>query len=419
MLFLRNKGLPFIAFTFALSIPFANGINNYVLALYYCLVMVFVFSKHLSLQKSSIQAVMLSTAVLIIPVLWSFFIVDENSDVIIALERRLTFILTPISFLFLPKDDLSKIKDYALKGLTYGAILSSAFLLIMVLSKYYDVKPLFTIDNDLFNYFHTNAHYTSPIAIHPSYFGVYLLSSLAVLFFTTIINFRRWKVPVIGLISLSIIFVNSRIVLGLYILLIILYGAKYFHTRFKNKKTTLISTVTLITIIIFVFFSLFKNTYLIQRATNEVAWELSNQIGTKYNGKGSGDSRLARWGAAIELVKIKPILGHGVSMETTVLKNQYIKMGMNTAAKASYNSHNQFLGFAVESGLIGLAILLFYLILNLILSIKSRDLLSLFFFITVTSICLVENYLIRNAGITFVGFFGALFLFSNFNKLKR
>ena len=419
MLFLRNKSLPFIAFTFALSLPFANGINNYVLALYYCLVMVLIFSKHLSLQKSNIKAVVFSTAILIIPVLWSFFIVEENSNVIIALERRLTFILTPISFLFLPKDDLSKIKVHALKGLTYGAILSSAYLLIMVFSKYYDVKPLFTIDKDLFNYFHTSAHYTNPIDIHPSYFGVYLLSSLAIIIFTSIHNFSRWKTPIIGLISLSIIFVNSRIVLGLYILLMIIYSGMYFHVRLKNKKATIISSVTLMSIIIVVFFSLFKNTYLIQRATNEVAWELSNQIGTNYNGKGSGDSRLARWSAAIEVVKIKPIFGHGASMETIVLKNQYVKMGMNTAAKENYNSHNQFLGFSVESGLIGLAILLFYLILNLIISLKSRDLLSIFFFITITSICLVENYLVRNAGITFVSFFGGIFLFSNFNTFKK
>lgn len=419
MVLLKNKVLPLISFAFAFSLPFANGVNNFVLALFYFVVLILVFSKHLSLQKLNLQAFLYSTALLIFPVFWSIFIVEDSSDVIIALERRLTFILTPISFLFLPKDHLSKIKVYALKGLTYGAILSSAFLLVMVFSKYYTIKPIFTIDNDLFNYFHTNAHYTNPIEIHPSYFGVYLLSSLAVLFFTTIINFRRWKAPIIGLISLSIIFVNSRIVLGLYILLIIIYCAKYFHAKFKNKKTTLISTVTLITIIIVVFLCLFKNTYLIQRATNEVAWDLSHQIGTKYNEKGSGDSRLARWSGAIELVKIKPIFGHGVSMETTVLKKQYIKMGMNTAAKENYNSHNQFLGFAVESGFIGLAILLFYLILNLIISLKSRDLLSIFFFITITSICLVENYLVRNAGITFVSFFGGIFLFSNFNTFKK
>ena len=418
MLFLRNNGLPYISFTFAFALPFANGINNYVLALFYIVVALLVFSKKLNFQKSNFSTVLYSTIILMIPFLWSIFIVENSADVLIALERRLSFMLTPISFVFLTNKDVLRIKNFSLKGLTIGAVLSSVLLIVLVLLKYYSLKPIFTIDNDLFNYFHTSANYTYPIDIHPSYLGLYILTSLVILLFTGVFVSKVWKSLFVGILSLSMFFLNSRIILALYLILIIIYFGRYFQSKFKNRRLTVISTATLMVVVLVIFFNLFKNTYLFQHIKSETTWELTHQIGTNYNRKGSGDSRLARWDAAIQVIKKHPFMGHGISMETEVLKDQYISMGMNTAAKENYNSHNQFLGFAIEGGLISLILFCFYLIINLYFTLKSRDFLSLFFFVSIATICLVENLLVRNAGITFLSFYGALFLHSSFNSIK-
>jgi O-antigen ligase len=418
MMLLMKSSLPYIAFAFAFALPFTNGINNYILALFYFIVVLLVLFKQLRFQTSNISTVLYSTLLLMIPFLWAVFFVENYADVLVALERRLSFILTPIAFLFLSNKDILRIKETSLKGLTIGAVLSSVLLIVLVLIKYYSQKTFLTIDNDLFNYFHTNSHFTNPIDIHPSYLGLYLLTSVVILLFTDIFVSKVWKSLFVGLLSLSLIFLNSRIVLGLYFILIIFYFWQYFQSKFKNGWLTAISTVTFMIVVILVFFNLFKNTYLLQRIKNETTWELTHQVGTQYNKNGSGDSRLARWDAALHVIKQRPFIGHGISMETEVLKKQYIKMGLKTATKENYNSHNQFLGFAIEGGIISLILFCFFLLINLYFSLKSKDFISLFFFVSIATICLVENLLVRNAGITFVSFFSTIFLFFNLHQSK-
>jgi O-antigen ligase len=416
---LLKNSLPYIAFAFALSLPFANGINNIVLTLFYLAIFVLVLAKKLHYQKTNKAFLLSSTIVLLIPVLWSFFMVDDVSMVKVALERRLSFALTPLAFLFFLPKDIQQIKNLSLKGLVYGSVASSVFLLAKVLVKYYSVKPLFSIDKDLFNYFHTSFHFTNPIGIHPSYIGMFVLISLAILLFVNDFCSRWWKLLFVGILSLSILFLNSRLIQGLYFLLLIIYLWQLFKLKFKRLRIVIVSITTVLLLGALLFFTLFKNTYLYQRLTKEMAWELSYEVGTKYNRNGSGDSRLARWDAAVELIKQKPILGYGVSMESKVLKQKYVEMEMFTAANEGYNAHNQFLGFSIEGGLIALILLCFYLGSNLVEAVKSKRSLELFFYLSIISICLVENYLLRNAGITFVSFFGTVFLFSGSSKLNN
>lgn len=416
---LLRSSLSFLAFAFALSLPFANGINNIILALFYCVVLLLIFSKELQFQKINKTLILGSTIVLIAPVLWSFFIVEDSSKVLVAFERRLSFALSPLSFLFFLPNDIQSIKKSALRGLVYGSVASSVFLIAKILEKYYAVKPLFTVDKDLFNYFHTSFHFTSLIGIHPSYIGMFVVISLATTLFIHDFCSRKWRMLFVGILSLSILFLNSRLIQGLFFLLLIMYLWQIFKHKFKNLRTVIVSLTTVLVLGGVLFFNLFKNTYLYQRLTKEMAWELSYEVGTKYNEKGSGDSRLARWDAALELIMDKPIFGYGVSAESDVLKQKYTEMKMYAAAQQGYNSHNQFLGYGIEGGFLALFILCIYLGRNIIAAIRSKSQLEFFFYLSILSICLVENYLLRNAGITFVSFFGSVFLFSNYTKYNQ
>lgn len=413
-----NNILVFIAFLFGIVLPFANGLNNIVLVLFYASVIILALSKKLNFRKQNVKLLLYSTGLLILPVCWSFIVVEETSQVLIALERRISFLLSPLFFLFLSQKQIVQIKNYSFRGLVYGAVSSSLYLLIMVLNKYYAVRPIFTVDKDLFNYFHTSFYYTDTINIHPSYIGVYVLFALAILLFSNLFSSRLWKSSYITILTVSVLFLNSRLIQALYFILVFIYLWQILQSKFRNIGSVVIGFIVTTVVVGALFVSLFKNTYLYQRLTKELSWELSYEVGTKYNTKGSGDSRLARWDAALQLVKDRPMLGYGVSQESVVLKQQYLKMDMNTAAKEGYNAHNQFLGFAIEGGLIALALLCFYLFYNLLLSYRVKDIISLFFFLSVGIICLVENYLLRNAGITFVSFYATIFLYANFFKAR-
>ena len=415
---MNNKVLSFLAFAFAMSLPFANGINNIILGLFYSVVVILVISKQLCYQKDNVPLLLGSTILLILPVFWSFVLVDDFTPVVTALTRRLSFVLSPIAFLFISKEGLYQIRKNSLKGLVYGGLLSSFFLIITVFGKFFSKRPSFTIDENLFNYFHTGYNYTNAIGIHPSYIGMYILFGFIVLLFTNLFRNRFFTFISFGVLSLSILFINSRIIQILYFLVLALFFFKLYFHLIKRKYLAFIYILGTSLLVIFLFTNLFGNTYLYQRLTDELVWELSYEVGTNYNSFGKGDSRMARWNAAIQVIKDRPLFGYGVSMEAGVLSKQYTEMEMHIAAEERYNSHNQYLGYTIEGGLIALALLCFYLCYSLVFAVKKQSLIFILFFIAIGTICLVENYLVRNAGITFVSFFGAVFLFSDSEKSK-
>jgi len=72
------------------------------------------------------------------------------------------------------------------------------------------------------------------------------------------------------------------------------------------------------------------------------------------------DDRLAFWAANWELVKDRPVLGNGVHISESMLDIAYAKIGLAQFHK-KYMSHNTYLQFWVETGAVGLLIVLFWL----------------------------------------------------------
>lgn len=81
-----------------------------------------------------------------------------------------------------------------------------------------------------------------------------------------------------------------------------------------------------------------------------------------------------------------------------------------------YNSHNQYLSFILDSGIIGLVLFVFSLIMGFYVAIKNRDIDYLFFMTFISMVFLTENMLVRNDGILFYAIFNSLFLFVRENN---
>ena len=177
----------------------------------------------------------------------------------------------------------------------YGAVLSSLLLITLSLLKYYEQKPLWTIDSDLFNYYFTNKNYTELISIHPTYYGMYLLLAIVGLLDDLGSSLKGFRGPSILILSVSLLFVGSRIILVLFLLVFFSYAFKNIIIYFKKKRKVFFALVLIFISLTTFFMSFFKETYLFHRLTTESIWELSYEVGTSYNTSGKGDSRLARW----------------------------------------------------------------------------------------------------------------------------
>src|SRR5690606_32256364 len=121
------------------------------------------------------------------------------------------------------------------------------------------------------------------------------------------------------LLSTGIVFINSRIIFLLYALVVfsaLLYTGFLFY---KRKKIWALSLVIIVTIAsVFSLVKLFSNTFIYTRLTNELQWELTDQVDTAYNAKLVADSRIARWQSAIEAISQKPIFGYGTHSEKNI-----------------------------------------------------------------------------------------------------
>ncbi len=404
----------YTAFFFGASLPFSTKISNLALILIYVAIAVLFFAKKTTLQKQNLKLIIYSVALLFFLCVLSFLTSGDIDTILKTIGRRITFLLTPLIFLLLPHNEVNNVKQYALRGLLFGSILSAIYLLVNNFTFYYSTRPFLPIDNELLNFYHTGFYYTEDFDIHPSYLAMYYLLGLTFLLFDTPMKIKWLKATCLLILTSSLIFLSSRLVLLILVIILLFYYYRFLARIIKAKVQVVLSYIVSVASIFAIVFFILSSTYLFQNLTEEALWDLSYNAGEKYNSKTIGDSRAARWVVAKDLILEKPFFGHGLGVEKNLLTEKYKENGLYIAATNRYDAHNQYLSYTIESGIIGLLAFLLFLGLNIITSLKSKDMISFYFFFSLICISLVENFFTNNAGITFIAFFSTIFLFSNY-----
>lgn len=415
---LKNSHI-YTAFLFGLLLPLSTPLSNVALIGFYASVALLVVLKKTTFQKSNTHLLKYSAIALFVICLFSLMITSDYPVTLNAMGRRITYLLTPLIFLFLPKEKLIEVKKNALTGLFYGSLISAVILLVNNFVFYFATRPLLGLDNELLNFYHTGFQFTETVDIHPSYLGAYYLFGLGFLLFYSHIKRNIFKIVGCIVLISAIVFLASRAVYILLILMLILALWAKIKNTFQSKLNTSIIFFFGVLSLSLIAVMLFKNTYLYDRVTKEAAWELTHNVNESFNTSTKSDSRMARWEVAVQLFLDKPFLGYGAGNEKRILTEAYIENHLTHAAQKKYDAHNQYLSYILELGVVGLLLFVFYLGVNLFYAIKARDFISSLFVLSVALISLVENFFNNNAGITFIAFFGTVFLFSNASQLDK
>lgn len=337
--------------------------------------------------------------------------------------RNIAFLLCPLLLFFYSSKDLKQVKKNLFKGIIFGSVVSISILLVDNFLNYFGTRPFLNFDDEIFNYYHTYYSFTNLLEMHPTYLGAYIIFSLSLLL-KKLITTKTHKLPTILallLLTSGVVFINSRIIFSLYVFLIfstLLFSLFLLYKKRKNRILTLVMFVTVMAV--FSIVKILSNTFIGTRLTNELQWELTDQRDTNYNKKITADSRIARWQSSIEAISKKPVFGYGTYSEKDVLSGYYKRNGLLISYKNRYDSHNIYLSFLVEYGILGLSLLLLYLISNLYFALKAKDIEYFIFFAMICVVSIFESYLQNNAAVTFVALFGSVFLYSVFpEKLKK
>lgn len=328
-------------------------------------------------------------------------------------EKSISLLLSPLIFIFFTQNQLKMAKSTLLKGLFIGSTVSMLYLLVMVFYHYFDNQEGFAIHADLFNYYHTHYNFTNALGMHPTYLGIYYLTCL--FFLREITNKKPIRLLWLGLLLFTLLFINSRVIFLILFLYGLLSYGQYLKKALVAKKSKIIVFSALAILIGGAVLSvMLSKTYIAHRLMNLYQFELSGNKEQSINQQNIGNPRWIRWQSALTLIKEKPLLGHGTADEYIMLNEQFKKDGLKYVVDSNYNAHNQFLGYGIRFGILGIIVLFHFFVQNIRRAIILKDMAVFMSFVAIFLICLFENYFDRNFGITFSAIFLTIFTYMMF-----
>tara|TARA_R100001377_G_scaffold67576_1_gene42880 strand:- start:427 stop:1656 length:1230 start_codon:yes stop_codon:yes gene_type:complete len=390
--------IPFFLFSF--FVPIYLPASNVFLALSIFIVVFKIDKKNVTYNY---KFFLTSTAMLFFAYVLGVFYSDNFSTGFNFLGRIATFLIIPLVLGFKSKLDFRKVQKSLFFGLTISLFFVCLFLLINVLINYIDAEN-FTL-RYLFSYRYTTQKFVLPLHdSHPTYLGLYILVSSAMWEFNHYKLAKEIQIVIYSVFFVSLLFLNSRIVF----IAALIYALFYVFLKLKSKKQRLIVLGTGLFLMVSMLYVL-KDTYFVKKWQRGIVWDLTENVGNSNTTKKLvSDSRMARWQVAVEKVLEKPFFGYGTGMEMTVLKEAYIENEMFFSFEKKYNSHNQYLNYLIELGLMGLTVFFFFLTFNSYQAIKTKKYEQLLLIVFVICISTTENVLVRNMGITFFAMFFAI-----------
>ncbi len=329
---------------------------------------------------------------------------------LLELQTKLSFLLLPLVFLFRNNKTQSKI-DYHL--------IFKAFIVGLVIHLFFSLGTSFQdYQNGI-----SRAFYYSWLGkgFHPTYYSLYLnlaLSYLIVTFFDKKQSRLRqssgmavlftFLASMIILLSskAGLIGLGSNLLLGIYFML--------RPTLKLKKKLIFFSTY----MFLFVFIQLFP--YSLQRfalagkaitnTTNTTGKTNDKTTGKTTSRPGSTQSRIIIWNNALDAIKLKPILGYGAGSTKAVIHQTEIKNSNIASNTTTYDAHNQFLQTLICTGLIGLLSIILFFISGFGHTIRYQHIILLMFLLLCFENLLFESIMERQVGVSFIAFFGFLFI---------
>ena len=324
------------------------------------------------------------------------------------LEVKLSLIFIPIIVL-IAIEFKKKIFYTFLKVFIVGGIVAVINCLIISIYNFYflDNIKAFTYQN--LSYFH-----------HPSYFAMYLNFIVGILYYHSINPIKSFNINrpltyiLILLLTFFIILLSSRTGWVSNILITTLFVIYSIKRKSFNK----INFGFLLAIILS-FLIIFKTVSSVKSRSNSLINYISHNIfetEKRSSYFSSSATRIIVWKCSLELINQKIISGYGEGLSGVELNKLYKNKDHKQLENKNLNSHNQFLQCFLDHGLIGGCIIIFFTIIMLFKSLKTKDYLYSLFLILITINFLTESMLETQSGVVFFAVFNTLFFFQWVDK---
>ena len=319
----------------------------------------------------------------------SLIYTENLSDGVALVQRSLTLLLFPVIFLFVKEDALSvrKLFDFLLLGLIVSFFINLSFAVndSLLAAKTDNALEASVSQFSLWigalingwDYF-IGSEFSRLVS--PSYVSLYILLVLS-FYLKKKLN-SRLKFLVVIILFLYLYLLASS---AAYFILMIMSLLLIFNITERSKKYSMLIIFVLGTIVFL------KNPRIFE-------FEESGNPGD-YNATISENARLLSWNASLEAIKEAPFFGYGIGDANDVLTRKYRELNYQENYDKQYNSHNQFFQTWMQTGVLGIGILITIIILLAIQMRRSRNEFSVFLILFIS--LLFESMLVRFNGIVF------------------
>ncbi len=329
----------------------------------------------------------------------------EGDATIRRFETALSLLLIPVFFLILSatKTPIFK-KEIQLQF--YKLFYFSAIILSLVLFIYIGTLGFYS-NFDNYEFCMSQIDRKLPwLNDHPIYISISL--SIAILF--SVVLMKQLKAqgkniyPYLlgsGFLAFTLFFLSRKgLIVALMISVVVLV-----ITLFKTNKKTIIYSLLIVFLAGVMAFLLPSN----KKRFKEL---FDPQTYTTRNETNSTNNRIQIYKCAVELIKEKPLFGHGVGKDRVALNTCY-KENLYYLFENNFNTHSQYLSVATKIGLVGLFIFVLCLGYYVKLAITKKDWLFLSILSLYLLVFLFENVLERQNGVILFAFLLNYFVFKH------
>jgi len=344
-------------------------------------------------QKPIVYALYIYSFFLLLHIV-SLFYSKDIDEAISLIVVRVPLLLIPVIFFI----NLKLVKIGIIFRLyTYSVVIIGLFTILNSLySAYLNNITLETYFNYYVRYFYVSF---MPYEMHPTYFGLYLTSSLVIL--CDFLN-KGERVAITMVMILIILFniylISSQMTTFSSLIILAFYSFKYLKRRLKNLQfKAFVLGALLIIGLVFINRMYFIDS-LADNFNTENNANIINRISHFLN---HGDiTREKNWSSALSVIKENYLFGVGIG--DGVNEMQKFREQNTWIYTAELNAHNQYLEEFVHFGLVGLVSFIIGLIYLLYFSIGKS--ISVLLWIILVFSMITESILNRQVGITFFSF---------------
>ncbi|MES1220612.1 MAG: O-antigen ligase family protein [Bacteroidota bacterium] len=381
---------------FMLSLPFDRFYSTIILVSF--LIHSLIFLRKEKLQRLGFNILILQSVFIV--TLLSVTYALSVSRALDEVSKQLAILLFPLLFA-VTSLNIKKYRANLLFAFSLGCTITVVYLFFDALHVIlYNKLPL----SSLFSPAFVNQNFSLPIDMHATYLSMLLVIAitwlLVQLFNRPGKNRKILFCSCLLFLSAGLIQLGSKSVLIAFVI-IINAAFPWFMLKGRNRYHFLSVSLPLFAMMLFVILSVdvFRNRYVtLLREDLHENTDVAENAG-----------RVDRWRTAIDLIQKSPVAGTGAGSEIPLLRDLYFEKKMYAAYLNSLNVHNQYLGFLINTGIIGLLVYLGTLTWGFWQAVKKRDVLLLSFIILVVVISFSEDMLDVNKGIFFYAFFFSFF----------